>query len=107
MAGQPPDEIASEVKNIHEAVARAREVSFVGRVLLGVSDIELAGEVLDVEGGIAGQVMGGIRVGKSAGEGRGRKVLVKDVYGAGGEIGGVKEIARAIVAQRQPLVHGA
>src|SRR5262249_47739288 len=72
--------------------------------LFGVADVELAVDVGDVERGEPGRQG---RVGEVAGQGGRLEGLVEDVDGAAVEVGGVEEVAGAVVGKRQPLEDGA
>src|SRR5207253_3230556 len=73
--------------------------------LLGVGYVKLAADVADAEGGKPGRQVG---VGEGAETARTQgdhvEVRVEDIDRALAEIGGVEEIARAVVAEGQPLV---
>src|SRR5204863_7986065 len=55
---------AVEVEYVHETVALASHVVVLGGVLLGIADVDLAVQKLDVEGG---ETVRELRIGKRAG----------------------------------------
>src|SRR5262249_36151245 len=104
--GQALDEVAAEVEHVHEAIAQPLDVvAFGGRILPGVGDVQLVVEVADAEGGEVGRdVVVGEGAEAARPEGDLVEVVVKDVDLVGAEVGGVEEVARAVVADGEPLV---
>src|SRR5262249_20166495 len=97
-------EVPARVEDIDEPVARPLDVVLPVGVLLGVGDVELAAQILDVERGEAGRDG---RVGEGAGEAGRGEGLVEDGDPATVGIGGVQEVRRAALTNGETLVDGA
>src|SRR5207244_6640347 len=80
---------AVQVEHVNEAVAGAGHVVVLVGVLLGVGDVDLAAQFLNVEWGVP---LGEVRVGEGTlGQGDGFEVRVVDLDLAGAEVGGVED----------------
>src|SRR2546426_11997424 len=99
--GHALNELAIGIKNINEAVALPRYVIVLVLVLFGIGDIELAVQILDVEGGKPG---GDFRVKEGKRENNRSKFPVEYVDPASMEIGSVEKIASGTAADGQPFV---
>src|SRR5262245_34204004 len=97
--------MAARVEDIHESLAQARHGAAIPRrVLLGVSDVQLAAQILNVERRIAA---GDVAVGESAVQRGPLELTVDDVDLAVVEVGGVQEMRRADVARGEAGVDSA
>src|SRR5262249_31395437 len=101
-------QVAAGVVDVHEPLAHAGYRAAVPRgVLLGVGDVQLAAQVLDVE---RGEPRGEVAVGERAepvdAEGDLVELAVEDVDLAVVEVGGVQEVRRADVGRGQAGVDG-
>ena len=95
------EEVAVGIEDINEAVALACDVIVLVGILFGIGDIEVAVQVLDVEGGKSG---GDTWVREGPGEAGRLKVLVEHVDGASMEISSVEKVVGANAADGQPFV---
>ena len=99
--GHALDEVAVGIEDINETMALACDVILFISVLLRISDIELAFQVLNIEGRKSG---GDVRVREGTSETGWGKGLVEHVNRASMEIGGVEKVAGGIAADGQSLV---
>jgi len=89
------------IELIDHAVPDAGDVVFLGRILFRVGHEDVAVEVLDSEGRVAGRQIGVL---ERAGQQGDLEVLVEDIDLAGPEVRRVEEVAARVAAARQAFV---
>src|SRR5207237_3258077 len=94
-------ENAVGVKDTNVTVAGAGHIIFLSRILQSVSDVELASQVLYVEGRVA---CGKRRVCKSTGQCGGSEILIEHVNLSRMKIGRIEKVRRAVIANRQTFI---